>query len=113
MIYLASPYSDPDPAIQEQRFQYACAAAAELMRRGMLVFSPIAHTHPIAQYGLPKDWEFWKKYDEAFLEVCTKIIVLTIPGWSKSVGVQAEIEICKRAGKPVEYMHWPTVEATP
>jgi len=104
MVYLASPYSDPDPAVRERRFQQACAASANLMRRGILLFSPIAHTHPIALYGLPKGWEFWEQYDREFLAACERMIVLTLPGWRHSVGVKAEILTMQAMGKPVEYM---------
>jgi hypothetical protein len=30
VIYLASPYSDPDPAVMEQRFDAVCRKAGEL-----------------------------------------------------------------------------------
>jgi hypothetical protein len=47
MIYLASPYSHADDAIRAQWFDAACRAAAELMRAGHTVYSPIVHGHPI------------------------------------------------------------------
>ena len=31
MIYLASPYSDPAPAVREQRFEAACAVTAAMV----------------------------------------------------------------------------------
>ena len=34
MIYLATPYSHPDPAVREQRFQVVNRAASSLKRRG-------------------------------------------------------------------------------
>lgn len=49
MIYLASPYSHPDPAVEELRFEAACEAACKLMQQGHHVFSPIAHTHPVGR----------------------------------------------------------------
>jgi len=101
MIYLASPYSHPDPAVREARFQAACRQAAEMLRCGIAVFSPIAHTHPIAAYGLPLEWASWEKYDRVFLEMCSEVWVLTFDGWQESMGVQAEIEIAREMGKPV------------
>jgi len=101
MIYLASPYSDPDPGIEQHRFDAVCQAAAALMQRGMLVFSPIAHSHPIARFGLPKDWAFWHRYDRAFLAQCDELWVLMLPGWNRSVGVRAEMRIAMEMGKPV------------
>ena len=92
--YLASPYSHPDPAVREVRFQAVCRAAAVLMGAGLHVFSPIAHTHPIALVGeLPGDWEYWAKYDEAVLQTCRSIVVLQLDGWNASRGVQGERDI--------------------
>jgi hypothetical protein len=59
LVYLASPYTHADKAVMEDRFRAACRYAACLMRRGINVFSPIAHSHPIAQFGLPPDWQFF------------------------------------------------------
>ena len=101
MIYLASPYSHPNQAVELQRFDAVCRAAATIMRRGLLVFSPIAHSHAIARFGLPTDWAFWQRYDRAFLAWCDELWVLTLPGWKQSAGVQAEMEIAREMGKPV------------
>jgi len=104
LIYLASPYSHPDRQIQERRFQAVCQQAAEMMRRGELVFSPIAHTHPIAAYDLPGDWAFWRRYDRAMLERCDELVVLQLYGWEESIGVQAEIAIAKELNLPVRFI---------
>jgi len=104
MIYLASPFSHPDAAVREARFRDACRAAARLMRAGKIVFSPIAHSFPIAQHGLPVDWHFWEPFDRAHLERCDEVVVLTLDGWRESVGVQAEIRIAAELGKPVRYL---------
>ena len=106
LIYLASPYSSPDEGVCEERFIKACHAAGELMREGIFVYSPIAHTHPIAKFteGLPTGWDFWEKYDEAMISRCAEVWVLTLPGWSESVGVRAEIEIARRLRIPVRFV---------
>ena len=59
MIYLASPYSHPDPAVRKERFHAACQARAELIRAGWIVFSPIVHSHPLVEHGVPTTWDFW------------------------------------------------------
>lgn len=104
MIYLASPYSHPDPAIREDRFQAVCRAAAALIRDGHAVFSPVAHSHPIAAYGLPTDWAFWETQMRHHLETSAEVVVLTLDGWQESVGVAAEIAIATELGKPVRYL---------
>ena len=54
MIYLASPYTHCDHAVRLERYRAVCRAAAGLIRRGRVVFSPIAHSHAITEHGLPR-----------------------------------------------------------
>jgi len=110
LIYLASPYSHPDTRVRDGRFDAVCAAAARFMTEGHLIFSPIAHTHPIAMRGkLPTDWALWKKYDHAQLDAATELWVLQLPGWMDSKGVKGEIDYMDIANKPVNYVA-PTAE---
>ena len=105
MIYLACPYSHPDSNVREYRFMKANQAAANLMRDGHIVYSPISHTHPIAvDGGLPLDWAYWQSVDEFYIRLCEKVIVLMLTDWKSSKGVQAEIEIARALDKPVEFM---------
>jgi hypothetical protein len=101
MVYLGQPYSHQDPAVRQWRFEAACRATAALMRAGLVVFSPVAHSHPLTRYGLPGDWRFWERYDRAFLEACGALAILTLDGWKESVGVGAEIRIAFELGLPV------------
>lgn len=91
LVYLACPYSNPDPQVMEARFEQANRLAAELISQGFKVFSPISHSHPIHKYGLPASWEFWRDFDFTYLALSHTVIVLCLPGWKESVGVQAEI----------------------
>jgi hypothetical protein len=102
MIYLCSAYSDPDKAVMEARFQEVCKLCAELMKKGYVVFSPIAHCHPIAQHGLPTDFEYWKKYDEDMIGMCDEVWVYMMPGWDTSKGVAAEMKIALAQSKPIK-----------
>jgi hypothetical protein len=104
VIYLASPYSDPDPAVREKRYLAACEATAGLLVAGLHVFSPIVHSHPLTAFGLPQGWEFWERIDRAHLDRCEQLVVLTIPGWDTSIGVKDEIRIAKEFGIPVSYL---------
>jgi nucleoside 2-deoxyribosyltransferase len=111
MIYLASPYSHPDPAVREERYVAACRAAGALMSRGEIVFSPIAHSHPIATHGgVPGDWPFWSRRDLWFVEACYYLAVLTLDGWRASAGVAAEVAHALARGKAVRYIDPVTLE---
>ena len=104
LIYLAVPYSHPSPAVRECRFELANLVAARLMREGLHVFSPISHTHPIALAGqLPTGYDFWEKYDRAFLEVARELRVIRIPGWEESKGVQSEMRVANELGIPIVF----------
>lgn len=105
MIYLASPYSHPDPAVREQRYLAACRVCSKLMKEGLHVFSPIAHTHPVAVVGdLPKGFDFWREYDQWFVSRVDAVYVLMIPGWKDSTGVTAEIAMAHDIDTPVKYL---------
>ncbi|HZZ80637.1 MAG TPA: DUF1937 family protein [Gemmataceae bacterium] len=104
MIYLASPYSHPDPAIRQQRFRAACVVAAALLRAGHTAFSPIVHGHPLIEHGLPTDWQFWEHWGREMLVRCDGVAVLQLDGWIDSVGVQAEIALARSLAKPLEFV---------
>ncbi|MEX1230840.1 MAG: DUF1937 family protein [Planctomycetaceae bacterium] len=106
MIYLASPYSHPDPAVRESRYRLACHAVAILLHAGLTCYSPIVHSHPLAQYGFPTDWAFWEPHNREHLARCDELVVLTIRGWQESVGVAAEVALAEELGKPVRYSHF-------
>jgi len=105
LTYLACPYSHPDRAVRVARFEAANHTAAMLMVQGKYVFSPISHTHPIAEAGnLPLGWDFWEEYDRAILVACVEVVVLMLDGWKESKGVTAEIAIAREIGLPVTYL---------
>lgn len=114
LIYLAAPYSHPDPAVMDRRFHEINAVAAQLMQSGEFIFSPISHTHPIAMAGgLPTGWDFWEKYDRAILSACCEVRVLMLDGWRESRGVTAEIAIAIKLGLPVTYIDLPAASPDP
>ena len=100
-IYLAIAYTGHE----EQSFIVANQTAGALMQQGHVVFSPISHTHPIAkQCYMPKDWDFWRSYDIAFIEWCDELWVCNFGDWTTSKGVAAEIELAKGLGKKVKFL---------
>lgn len=106
MIYLASPYSSPDPAIVEQRFAFTMKCLAELIgKRGLFVWSPIVHCHEMAvRYKLPKDAAYWQRFSIDFIRRCDGMYVLKLPGWKESIGVQEEIKFANSLFIPTTYL---------
>lgn len=111
LIYLATPYNHPDPTIREERFTLACLAAATLMRDGVYLFCPIAHTHPIALHGnLPCGWDYWQEYDWLMLNSCDELWIVQMAGWDQSEGIKGEIELAMYLGKPIYYLDHASLE---
>ena len=110
LIYLASPYNDKDESVRQKRFEDVCQAASALMRQGYIIYSPIAHNHPLVKFGLPTGWDYWERYDSVFLKKCDELWVLMLPGWKKSTGVKAEIKIALDKGMPVVMLDPETLE---
>lgn len=106
LTYLASPYHHEQPDIRYARYMRVCGTAAILMRRGLFVYSPIAHNDGVAYYGeLQTGWDYWREYDTAMLECCKDMLVLILDGWQDSVGIRAEIDIATRLGISISYIN--------
>jgi hypothetical protein len=104
-FYLASPYSKYHAGI-EVAFGIVCQNAALLVQAGIPVYSPIAHTHPIAIHGDidPLDHSIWLPADKPFMDAACGLIVCQMAGWKDSYGVSFEIEAFKKAFKPIHMM---------
>lgn len=87
-VYLALPYSGQE----EKSFLQANRVAGLLMEAGHVVFSPISHSDPVQKtMHEQKGWEFWKRQDLAWLDLCDELVVLKNEGWEASRGLQEEI----------------------
>lgn len=114
-LYLASPYSHPDPDVRQQRWLTASHAAAWLMTGGgdaidntgapYVVYSPIAMGHPVsvmgAHCGLGHGFDDWRQSNWAFLDAASFYIALQIEGWERSVGMREELAYARMRGLPI------------
>ena len=105
LCYLATPYSKYEPGIH-MAFVEASIFAARLLQHGIKVYSPIAHTHPLAIYGNidPSDHNIWMPFDEAMMTASEALLVAMMDGWQESKGITHEINFFKNANKPIEYL---------
>lgn len=108
-IYLASPYSHEDRKVRKARFDAVCWKAAELMEEGFIVFSPIAHSHSIAQHMLEKrvcDFDFWIEQDLDYIRLwADELYVFCLYGWAASKGVLREIKLAVELGKSIHFLN--------
>ena len=102
--YLAIPYSHPDPAVRAARMRAFWWKAACLINEGVKVVSPMSLEPAVqARPDLAYDWNAWGAYSHALLGVCTRLVVLKLPGWSESEGVRGEMTEARRLGLAVEF----------
>lgn len=102
LIYIGTPYTRYEAGI-DAAFRDACKVTAKLVAFGLNVYSPIAHTHPIAVHGGldPLDLSLWLKFDAAMMGKSDAMIVAKLAGWDKSSGVRHEIDVFAAANKPI------------
>lgn len=107
IVYLAAPYTHSDEDVRLLRFDDACRAAAWAMSQGHTCFSPISHSHPIADHlpdELLLDHQFWMDQDLPLLRVANEVWVYMGEGWDKSKGMAREIREAEALGIPVRYV---------
>lgn len=115
LYYLATPYTKYMNGDIEAAFVAACKLTADLLSAGNAIYSPIAHTHPVAIHsGLdPLDHSIWLPFDEAMMAAADALLVAQMPGWRESFGIAHEIEFFTKARKPVLYLDIATMKIAP
>lgn len=92
LIYIAAPYSEPDPVVNTHG---VLRIADALLENG---FTPvIPHLNLLWHLFSPKPYETWLAYDRGLLERCDA--VLRVPGFS--VGAARETRFAKSMNIPV------------
>jgi hypothetical protein len=108
IVYVAAPYTHPDPAVRASRYIMATALAAQIVLRGARVFSPLTMTHPLDLIlqveGKSLDSDYWTEFDRPFMSMCSELVVLTIDGWEESSGIAREIEFFRSRNCPIRFI---------
>jgi hypothetical protein len=98
-IYVAGPYSHPDPAVREGNTHAAMSAGFHLLEQGHAPFIPhLSHYFDVwaQQQGVDVPYETYMAWDAAYLSVCDGVLVL-----GHSPGVEKELAQAERLGLPV------------
>lgn len=106
LIYVGTPYTKYAAGI-DAAFVDASKLTAQLMRAGLKVYSPIAHTHPLAVHGGmdPLDLSIWLPFDGAMIDKSDAMIVAMLRGWETSTGIRHEIHAFIESSKPVFFLN--------
>ena len=111
MIYVGSPYSDPDHLVRADRAFNVARFSAEYIKRGYIVYSPIASWHHILlQFQLPTDFKFWQQLNFQMLRFASEMWVLRLDGWTASVGLAGEMDMARDLYIPIVHFDGHTFE---
>ncbi len=105
LIYVGTAYTRYPEGIDAAYIE-ACRVTAELVKAGCPVFSPISHGHGIAIHGGidPLDFKMWLEFDATMMDRSDAIIVVKMDSWESSSGIAHEIEVFRKAKKPVYFL---------
>jgi hypothetical protein len=105
-LYLGSPYSKY-PLGLDAAFEEICRIAGRFAKAGIPVYSPIAHTHPIAKYsGIdPYNHAIWLPFDEPMIEGAKALVIVCMESWEISYGIEEERKTFLRLNKPIHYFN--------
>ena len=83
---------------------------ANLLREGIVVFSPIVHCHELAKHhDMPTDAEFWRFYNRIMIQGTRELWLLLLDGWKESKGMKGERDMAIELGIPYRQVE-PNVE---
>ena len=102
--YLATPYTKY-PWGLDAAFTRACGVAAKFLDEGIPIYSPIAHSHSIADFtkAAKTDSSYWVRFHHEMMVAARGLIVAKMDGWDVSDGVKDEITYFLSQGKPIIY----------
>lgn len=111
MIYIASPYTHPEPAVRNARYVAAQAYTHELLTQAIPCFSPIVYGHQFhLGYGAPQEMDYWQKINEHMLKHSTAVHMLLLPGWEDSAGCRYELALASHLHLDILYVVRPYFE---
>lgn len=108
--YLAIPYTC-NPA---KSFEIANKVAAKLMQEGKVIFSPISHSHVIADHmdeEFRLSQSFWMAQDIPMLSICEEMIMIVVGKDGRdliynSKGCMSEIKQAQELGMYIDYYEY-------
>jgi hypothetical protein len=103
MIFVSSPYSNPDPFLQRNNFLLVEEfVAKQIKEHNLIVFSPIVYAHEMAiRHRLGTDAFFWQTFNTEMLRWSECLFSLQLPGWKESKGVALEFKLAKILNIPI------------
>lgn len=108
MIYVAAPYTYPNPDVVKMRMRKFAEVMTNLIESDQYPVSPLLNHFLIDQVPtkFPTTWDFWHTYSTLLLTSCkSMVVIMTDPEWETSPGVQAEIKLAEYCNIPISYIN--------
>jgi hypothetical protein len=96
IIFISGPYRSDTEYGVHKNIQNAEAVALRVWQLGHVAFCPHKNT---AYFGGVAPDALWLEGDLEVLRRCDAVVL--VPGWEKSSGVRAEVELAKELGLPI------------
>lgn len=109
-VYFATPYTDYNgggAGGRDMAFRAASQLAGELEARGLKLYAPIAHGHPVVEkigFDALRHAD-WMASCFPFMVRASCLLVATMPGFYDSRGIRTEFEFFWKSNKPVFLLH--------
>lgn len=103
-VYLATPYWHQREGVRRARAEAAKVITSTLIRRGCIVFCPIAYGLTLQEFHGPAlKWKHdeWMAFDAPFISQCAYLLVAHVPGWRRSHGVALEVSYAEKHKVPI------------
>lgn len=114
-VYICSPYTPKgwhklplvSSLVKILRERAVSKFSAKLIekRPDVALYGPITQSARLEKFmsSPTTDFSYWKNIDLHWISKSDVVLVLTLPGWKESKGVQAEIRYAKKHKIPVKY----------
>ncbi len=116
LIYIASPYSHKDKAIENYRYKEITRIAAKLHKRYDHAFIlPITQSYQVNTWepSLGGSFSKWRDRDLLFISKSDEVWVVMLEGWQESIGVKAEIAFATENLIPIQFIDAETLRFKP
>lgn len=113
-IYVASPFSDNDPLVEQQRYEAVLRYCLEKLRTYEPPrLSPIIYGYQFYRSGrIQGSYRQWRTLNRKLLREADSMEVLMLPGWNRSLGLAYELGVAELQCKPILYIDPATFAST-
>ncbi len=110
LLYLAAPYTHPDPKVIQMRVEECFKAMTFLADQGFHCYAPTVHWHQQSLDCKDLGYKYYSAHGLEMLKRCDAIAILCLPLWDQSSGIKKEYAQACDANQRVYYLDWPTLK---